>query len=163
MARFKTGAKWTGAGVGICCSFLVAYEGYEPIAKHERVDPPSVVTVCYGRTNYDDKSLQAGKHYTKAECEAFLKDDLQKYASPVIACIPTFNSMPPHRQAALVSFAYNLGAGRLCKSNVARNLNAGNVRNGCNAMLAYTRANGAVLKGLVRRRQDERAMCMRND
>lgn len=159
----KTTGKWVGAGVAICCSFLMAREGFEPVAKHEAADPAGVITWCFGRTNYDDPSVKAGTHFTKPECEQFLADDLPKYAAPVEKCVPSFNDMPPHRQAALVSFAYNLGSGTLCKSSVARNLNAGNLKAGCEAMLAFDHANGKVLRGLQLRRQAERDMCLRED
>jgi lysozyme len=149
--------------VAICASFLVGAEGYEPVAKHEAVDPPNVITWCFGRTNYDDPTVKAGTHFTREQCKQFLEQDLPKYAAPVQACIPSFGAMPPHRQAALVSFAYNLGPRTLCKSSVARNLNAGDVRRGCDAMLAYNRANGRVLRGLQNRRAAERAMCLRED
>jgi lysozyme len=51
----------------------------------------------------------------------------------------------------------------LCRGNVARYLNAGNVRAGCNAILAYDHAGGRVLPGLTRRRAAEKALCLRSD
>lgn len=156
----RHGAKWCGAGVGLCAAFLMAREGYEPVARHERIDPPGVITWCFGRTNYDDPAVKAGTRFSRAQCKQFLEQDLPKYAAPVQECIPSFNSMPPSRQAALVSFAYNLGAGRLCASSVAMDLNAGDVRAGCNAMLAWNRSNGRVVRGLVLRRQAERKLCL---
>lgn len=155
---------WAGAGVGVCCAFLVAYEGYEPTAKHEAIDPPGVITWCFGRTNFDDPSVKAGAHFTKEECEKQLPDSLQKYAAPVAECIPSFDTMPPKRQASLVSFSYNLGSGTLCKSSVARELNAGNIQAGCDAMLKYVYVNGKLCDdahcGLGRRRRAEREMCL---
>lgn len=151
---------WAGAGVAVCASFLMLWEGYEPVAKHERVDPPGVITWCFGRTNYDVKGVKPGTRFTKAQCEKFLEEDLPRYAGPIQRCAKGFADMPPKRQAALVSFAYNLGPGRVCKSSVIRNLNRGNIVEGCNAMLAYTRANGVVLRGLQRRRAAERHLCL---
>jgi lysozyme len=89
-----------------------------------------------------------------------LERDLPKYQAQVRRCIP--KEQPPHREAALVSFAYNLGPGAVC-GPVGRFINAGNIIAGCNAMLAYDHAGGRVLAGLTRRRQAERAMCLRND
>lgn len=154
------GKKWAGAGVGICCSFLVVWEGFAPRAVHERVDPPGVITWCFGRTNYDDPTVKAGTKFTKAECEKLLDEDLPKYAAPVQQCIPSFDTLKPNVQAALVSFAYNLGPGTLCKSAVARYVNQGKIAKACNAMMPYVRANGVVLRGLVNRRNAERKLCL---
>jgi len=156
----KHGGKWAGAGVGLCCTFLVVHEGYAPVARHERIDPPGVITWCFGRTNYDDPAVKAGTRFSRQQCERLLAEDLPKYAEPVQRCIPSFDAMPPSRQAALVSFAYNLGPGTLCRSSVARDLNKGDVRRGCDAMLAYDRANGRVVAGLQRRRAAERKLCL---
>jgi len=163
----KHGKKWCGAGVAICAAFLMTREGFEPVAKHERIDPPGVITWCFGRTNYDDPTVAAGTQFNRDQCKQFLEDDLPKYAAPVQECIPGFDAMPPKRQAGLISFAYNLGAGRLCASSVARELNAGNVQAGCDAMLAYNRVNGKVCDdahcGLGQRRRDERKLCLAAD
>ena len=71
------------------------------------------------------------------------------------------------RQAALLSFSYNLGPARICNSQIAPLLNAGKDAQACELMKAYVRANGRVLQGLVNRRDDpvwgEEAWCMRND
>jgi lysozyme len=160
----RHGRKWTGAAVGLCASFLMVREGYEPVAKHERADPAGVITWCYGRTNYDDPTVPVGERFSKEDCKQELIQDLiNRYGPPVQACIPQFVSYGPHRQAALVSAAYNLGAGRICNSGVGKNLRAGNVEAGCDALLAYTRANGVVLAGLVKRRRAEYEMCRRED
>jgi lysozyme len=155
---------WTGAGVAICCSFLMAREGFEPVAKHETIDPPNVITWCYGRTNFDDPTVAVGTLFTKEQCAAQLAESLQKYAAPVRDCLPNFDDMPPSRQAALVSFAYNLGANRLCTSSVARRLNAGDVVGACEAMVAYVYVSGKVCDdahcGLGKRRRAERALCL---
>lgn len=158
------GKKWAGAGVAICAAFLMAREGFAPVATHERIDPPDVITWCFGRTNFDDPSVKVGARFTREQCKAFLEEDLPKYAAPLQACMPAFDLMPPARQAALVSFAYNLGAGTACRSSVARLMNAGNVGAACDAMLLYNRVNGRVCDdahcGLGARRRAERKLCL---
>lgn len=156
--RVITGKR--AAWVAIAMTVLPVFEGYAPVAVHEKADPPGVITWCFGRTNYDDPTVPVGERFTKAQCEQLLADDLPKYAIGVRKCVPGFDEMPPSRQASLVSFTYNLGAGTLCKSGVAKDLNAGNVQAGCDAMLAYVNAAGKYLCGLDKRRQDERAMCL---
>ena len=68
--------------------------------------------------------------------------------------------MPDTRLAAFTSFAYNVGVGAICKSSIARKYNAGDVVGSCDALLLYTKAKGITLPGLVKRREEERRMCM---
>lgn len=158
--RIVTGKR--AAYVAILVAFLPLWEGYAPVAVHERVDPPGVITYCFGRTNYDDPGVKTGETFTKAQCEQFLADDIPRYTLGVRKCIPGFDEMPPSRQAALVSFAYNLGSATLCKSRVALNLNAGKVQAGCDDILLYVYANGKYLQGLDNRRKAERALCLKD-
>jgi lysozyme len=164
---FRKHGPWVGAGVGICAAFLMVREGYAPVAKHEAIDPAGVITWCYGRTNFDDPSVKAGARFDRDQCKVFLEQDLPKYAAPVQECVPAFDAMPPQRQAALVSFAYNLGSATLCRSSVAREMNAGRVHQACDAMLLYNRVNGRVCDdvhcGLGARRRAERVMCLAED
>lgn len=157
-------APWAGAGVLIAASFLMTREGFEPVAVHERVDPPGVITWCFGRTNFDDPGVVAGTRFNREQCKVFLEEDLPKYAAPLQECVTGFDTMPPTRQAALVSFAYNLGSRTVCRSSVVRHLNDGNVMAGCDAMLAYNRVNGRVCDdahcGLGARRRAERKLCL---
>jgi lysozyme len=75
--------------------------------------------------------------------------------------------MPPHRQAAIASFAVNLGPSKVCGTSIARDLNAGRIKPACDAMVKYVNANGKSLQGLYNRRTDamwgERPWCLRDD
>ena len=144
------------AALVIAIPFVADFEGFYPRVYR---DPVGVKTICYGQTGSDGADFS--KVYTKQECLDMLGKDLERYNKYVDACIHV--PLPTHRRAALISFVYNLGQGNLCNGPVARNLNAGNVTAGCNAILAYNHAGGAVLPGLTRRRQAERALCLRTD
>ncbi|HEY0220029.1 MAG TPA: lysozyme [Afipia sp.] len=160
MANMKKGAALGVGAAAIVTAFLVAWEGFAPVAKHEAVDPPGVITWCFGRTNYDDPTVKAGTRFTKEQCEAFLQESLPKYAEPLTKCITKFSEMPDARQAAFVSFSYNLGPATVCRSSAVKLLNAGKVKAACEAMMLYTRANGVVLRGLKNRREAERKLCL---
>ena len=160
------------AGLAASAATLAAllyghWEGMNLVAEHLPFDPAGVVTVCGGITTYDWPWLKPGMKFTRERCEAELAKLAPPYAAPLQACMPGFNEFPPHRQAALISLAVNIGPGRVCKGAVAHELNAGNVEAGCEAIGQYTRANGKVLKGLVNRRTDPRwgevAWCRRED
>lgn len=152
----KGAAAATGAWLTIAITFVAGFEGFYSKAY---LDPVHVRTICYGQTA--DDGADFSKTYTKAECMKMLGQDLTKYDAMVKSCVKV--PLPPHREAALVSFTYNLGQGALCHGAVARKLNAGDVPGGCKAILAYNHAGGRVLRGLTNRRQAEFKMCLRND
>lgn len=147
----------TAQWAAIAVSLLVGFEGIAHRAWHDPIDPKGVNTVCYGHI----ENVKLGDEYTTLECQRMLAADLPRYDAMVKRCIHV--PMPPHRHAAILSFTYNLGQGALCKSSVAREINAGHVKAGCDAMLGYTRSLGVVRKGLVNRRKIERAYCLRED
>ena len=126
----------TAAWLTIATVLVAAFEGY---SGHAYYDVVGVETICYGQTVDDGANFS--KVYTKAECLQMLGRDLTKYAVMVHGCIKG-STLPPHREAALVSFVYNLGQHALCSGAVARNLNNGNVQAGCRAMLRYDHAAG---------------------
>ncbi|MHB0785567.1 lysozyme [Bradyrhizobium sp. 5.13L] len=142
------------------------WEGRNYTAVHLPFDPPGVITVCGGITTHDIPTLKVGDKYTESECLGMIAKVIPRYAAPVQACIPSFNEMPPHRQAAMILFSINLGPGVAC-GKVASLLNAGRVNEACNKMSEYVFANGKYLKGLDNRRNDpvwgEKTWCLRED
>lgn len=141
----------------LAVSAIVVFEGFAPVGHHDPIDPPHVNTVCYGHI----EGVKIGERHTKKECEVMLEGDLPRYDAMVTRAIHV--PMPPHRHAAILSFTYNVGGGALLRSSVARQLNAGNVQKACDALLLYNRANGRVIMGLKRRREQERQWCLRSD
>jgi lysozyme len=151
-----------GAAIAIAALFIAPFEGYASRPYVDSVGTGQPITWCYGRTAADGRVPPLSQVFTKQECTAQLEEDLtKKYDPEVRRCIHV--PLPPHREAALVSFVYNLGSGALCNGPVSRYLNAGNVTAGCNAILAYDHAAGRRLPGLTRRRQAERQLCLRGD
>lgn len=153
----------TGSVIAASAAFLMPWEGFVPVARHERIDPPGVITWCYGRTNYDDPTVKIGTRFTKEECKQQLEETIPRYAAQAVKCIPNLYALPEPTQVAVISFTYNLGQGNLCRSRVAANLKASppNIQAGCDAMLAYTRANGKFIQGLLNRRRAERTLCLK--
>ena len=146
----------------ILVPFLMGWEGVDLVARHQAIDPPGVITYCNGRTNADGGNVRIGQRFTKKECENFVVPDAIRYDKEMQRCYP-METLHPHRRAAMVDFAYNVGVGTFCKSSVRRYLKEGNVRAACNALLRFDRANGRVLRGLEHRRQAERVLCLRED
>lgn len=143
--------------VVLAVGMITVWEGYQKVGWHDPIDPPGINTVCYGHI----EDVEIGDTYTKTQCQEMLATDLPRYEAMVDKCIKV--PMPPHRHAAIISFTYNVGGGALCRSSVARKLNAGDVQGGCDALLLYNRANGKVIRGLTNRRVAERKYCLMND
>lgn len=117
-------------------------------------DIVGVMTVCYGETRVQMR------RYSDAECKDMLADGLADFAGPVLARNPELAGRP-YQLAAATSLAYNIGNANYARSTVAKRFSAGNWRGACDAMLAWRFAGGREVKGLLRRRQDERALCLR--
>lgn len=154
---------WLAIAVPLCMSF----EGMDLVAKHQWFDPPGVITYCSGLTNLDNPSVRAGDRFTKAQCEKFVVPSLKKYNAQMHTCIRA--EQPPHREAALTDATYNLGRGNICgkrgrrTASVADLINAGQIAQACAKLKEYIRSNGRVLPGLVKRREVEYELCLRND
>lgn len=112
-------------------------------------------TVCMGETNVPMR------HYTDAECSDMLADSLAGYGTAVLKRNPELRGHDPQTLAA-VSMAYNIGPAAYARSTVAVRFSEGRWRSACNAMLAWNRAGGRVVPGLTKRREKERAICLRD-
>jgi lysozyme len=151
-------SKYAWAAVAV--AMIAPFEGYYG---HPYRDSVGVETICYGATAAD--GVDFSKTYTKGQCLVMLQGDLPKYDAPLKKCIvpEVYNALPPHRHAAIVSLAYNIGSAGVCRSSVVRDLNAGRVARACDDFLKFDRAGGRVLQGLVNRRRAERVACLRED
>lgn len=145
-----------GTAVGAACVTLVA--GFEGLRQNAYPDPATKGppwTICYGET----RGVHPGDHKTVEQCKALLIESLGEFAAGIQQCVKV--PLPDGRLIALTSFAYNIGLRGACKSSVVRLINAGQTRAGCDYLLKYNRAAGIVFPGLTRRRQAERAYCVK--
>jgi len=94
------------------------------------------------------------------EVDEILAQDLQRFDSGVRRLCP--DGLTPGRFGALVSFAFNVGLGNLQRSSLRMKHNRGDFEGAAEAFLDWTKAGGKVLKGLVSRRNDERALYLSN-
>ena len=153
--------------ITMCIPFVMDFEGNEPVGY---ADPIGIPTAGYGHTGSD---VIIGKWYSEAQTKGWLKEDLSDAASTVEKCAPS--SIDVFQRAAFISFAFNVGPGKkgvkdgfcVLKSGKQpshlRYAFAGNKEKSCNALLAWNKAGGKVLKGLTRRRIAERDLCMRTE
>lgn len=94
---------------------------------------------------------------TMAEVDALLASDLGKFERGVARLCPAaVNSQGIFD--ALVSFSFNVGLGNLQRSGLRMKTNRGEYETAAEEFMKWTKAGGRVLPGLVKRRNDERAM-----
>lgn len=127
------------------------------------LDIVGVPTACDGLTSHRGRKIKPSDQFTEAQCAIMLEDALVEHAAGVMACTPGLSLTLPRRDMArfaAVSLAYNIGVGGYCRSTARARFNAGAIRQGCDAILAWNKAGGRVVPGLQRRRERERAKCL---
>ena len=117
-----------------------------------------VWTIGYGQTgSYYGKKVCKGMTTTKALAHAWLRDhSIKTYENAVMKAVRV--PINQNQFDALVSFAYNVGIDAMAGSTAVRKLNQGDYTGAADALTMWTRCNGKVLPGLVRRRKEERAL-----
>lgn len=135
---------------------VTSVNGRDLIKKHEGLRTKAyrcaagVLTIGYGHT----KGVKEGMQITKAQAEAFLTQDLAVAEQAVNLYVKRYD-LNQNEYDALVSFTFNLGAGNL---NKLLNKGLRTKKQIADKMLSYNKAGGKVLSGLVKRRNDERAL-----
>ena len=94
--------------------------------------------------------------FTIEEVNAILAKDLERFVRGISKYCPVVASQG--QLDALVSFSFNCGLGTLQRSTLRQKHNRGDYAGAAEEFLKYTKGGGKVLKGLVNRRNDERAM-----
>jgi lysozyme len=94
--------------------------------------------------------------FTMGEVDEMLAKDLVSFENGVRRLCP--DGLTAGRLGALTSFAFNVGLGNLQRSTLRMKHNRGDYEGAADAFLDWTKAGGKVLKGLVTRRNDERAL-----
>lgn len=149
MSRLKKSMALAAMAVALVGGF----EGLRTIAYPDIVGVP---TVCFGET----RGVKLGDRYTVDECKTMLGDALAEFETGMRRCLKAPDSIPAKPYVAFLSLSYNIGTGAFCGSTVARRANAGDIRGACEAVTAWNKAGGRVVKGLTNRRAEERALCL---
>lgn len=135
---------------------------FEGLALEAYVDPVGIPTIGYGTIRYPDgQAVQLGDRISVERAEQLLRDAVnERYAPAVFAAIPAARRYKPQQQAALISFTYNVGVAALQQSTLRRRLLAGDDPQQVIAeeLPRWSRGDGRVLPGLVRRRDAEVAL-----
>jgi lysozyme len=142
-------------------------EGCELTAYLDQIANPPVWTIGYG----DTKNVHSGMEITKQEAEERLVTRLANEFEPAVMEAIGHAPVTQAQFDAMVSLAWNIGGGKFDNpdtpknegngfrnSSVARHHKAGDYASAADAFRSWNRAGGKVIKGLVRRREEERAL-----
>lgn len=154
MSKAKKGAAGVAAillASAIATPLVVEFEGWENTGYRDVV---GVATACAGST----QGVSAGKIYTDPQCQSMTARDIVAHGAGIAPCLPEV--LPTKMRAAFTATAYNIGVDGFCRSSMARRAKAGDLKGACDALLMWTKAGTRELRGLVRRRQAERELCL---
>ncbi|MEO0539337.1 MAG: lysozyme [Cyanobacteria bacterium P01_A01_bin.105] len=133
---------------------IKSFEGLRLTAYQDAV---GVWTIGYGTT----RNVRRGMRITREKAEAFLQEDLVRFEKAVNDAVKV--PLNDNQFSALVSFAYNVGAGALRTSTLLKKLNRRDITGAANELPRWNKAAGRVLAGLTRRRNAERALFLGED
>ena len=119
--------------------------------------PADVWTIGYGHT----KGVKEGDVWTQEQCETTLRKDIPIYMSAVLQNCPTLSDYP-NRLAACTSLTYNIGSGNFASFSVARHVRHGDIQKAADAFRMWKYASGKILPGLVKRREAEREVFLKD-
>lgn len=134
----------------IATAFIKAHEGCKLKAYQ---DSAGVWTCGYGATGPD---IHAGTTWTQEQAVARLESDLAQFAAAVKRCVKV--PLSDRQEAALISFAFNLGEASLKQSTLLTLLNQGDILGAAKEFPRWDHAGGHELKGLLIRRFDEASL-----
>lgn len=141
-------------------------EGIDLIKKYEGCSltayrcPAGVFTIGYGSTRYlNGEPVKEGDIITQEEANKLFKDTIDnfEYQVKMILGDTLKTILPESAISALVSLAYNIGVSAFAKSTLLKVIkqNKNNLRDIEFQWNRWNKANGKVLNGLIKRREEE--------
>ncbi|MDV4308884.1 glycoside hydrolase family protein [Acinetobacter baumannii] len=123
-------------------------------------DGVGVWTIGTGTTVYPNGvKVKQGDTCTPEQAKAYFKHDLAKFEKTVNESVTV--PLNQNQFDALVSLTYNIGSGAFKNSTLLKKLNKGDYKGAADQFLVWNKAGGKVMKGLVRRREAERALFLK--
>ena len=84
-------------------------ERFEGIEVESYLDPQGVPTICTGLTQYSNGDpVRLGDVCFESICTEYTKEQIERDVLPELSKIPGWDNLGPNRQAALISFAWNM-------------------------------------------------------
>lgn len=141
--------------IGIAAVLIRKFEGF---SEHPYLCPAGVWTIGYGFTYYPDgrRVMPNDPPITRdAANKMLLKFIEREWLPKVIKACPVLIRETPERLAAIIDFAFNLGAGNLQASTLRRRINEERWADVPAELMKWNKAGGRVLRGLTLRRKAE--------
>lgn len=146
------------AGIDLICHF-------EGLFLKAYLDPVGIPTLGYGTIKFPNgEKVKLGQTCTKEQAVEWLMYEVNEKALKIGRYFSSIGYMPNENEfSALVSFVYNLGEGTILQQgrtmgNAIRSKSKNQI---ASAFLVYNKAGGKTLAGLVRRREAERALFLK--
>jgi lysozyme len=140
-------------------ALIKEYEGFSEKAYYDPHTGGLPITIGWGSTRRKDGTrFMIGNKITKEEADDLLYFQLRREFIPSLQKIPYWNEMNGNQQGALLSFAYNLGAGFYGSPNfntITRVLKEKKWSEVPKALELYRNPGSKVESGLLRRRKSE--------
>jgi len=115
------------------------------------------LTIFFGHTSMAGlPHVTEGMVGTKAQADMVLADDLAVFEKGVEAELKKIARVEQREFDAFVDLAFNIGLGAFKSSSLLRHYRAGDKATTARDFLAWNKAGGKVLPGLVKRREAER-------
>lgn len=132
-------------------------KSFEGLRLEAYLCPADVWTIGYGHTGVD---VKRGLRIDEATAEALLRADIERFERCVERAIT--RPMNQNQFDAFVCLAFNIGCGAFEKSTAAKRFNADMPpKLVAEAMKWWNKAGGKVSSGLVRRREAEAALFLK--
>ena len=117
-------------------------------------------TIGYGSTIIKGKPVELGSTITLESAKEALREDLERFERGVNDYLRVL--LTQNQFDALVSFSYNVGLGNLKSSTLLKKVNANLFQDAAEEFLKWNKSNSKVLPGLIRRREAERNLFLKN-
>ena len=149
-------AKLAAAVLSISVAGLALIQTFEGTETTAYADAVGIQTICTGST----RGVYLGQTATLAECEERLSEDVS-YAGRAIGRQVKVK-LSQGQYDALVSLVFNIGPGAFARSTLLKRLNEGQCRVAADEFLKWRYASGKPLRGLLKRRQAERELFIKD-
>lgn len=141
--------------ISIAAVLCVRFEGYY---SHPYLCPAGVPTIGYGATHYLDgrRVKMTDPPISKEAAYRLLLLMIERtYLPAVLKVCPRLINESAEMLAAIIDWTFNLGAGNLRASTMAKRINAGAWDAVPAEIMKWNKAGGRVLRGLTLRREAE--------
>ena len=148
-----------GQDYSAALNLIIEFESFESEAYPDPLTKADPWTIGYGTTVYPNGSrVRKGDKITEKQSKEYLLHEVDSIVGTLEKKVPYWSQMNPNQRSALISFAYNLGAGFFNSSGF--NTISSRLRNKewdkvPEALLLYRNPGTHVEAGLLRRRKAE--------